>query len=92
MYRACEDIKFLEQLVLSGFNKSYFVMFAQDNPFYSNEGETGIYKSFRKDKLIENVIVGTTGDVKDKRLCFKGNYTIHWKTLKDKLKYFVIEV
>lgn len=92
MFKACEDIKFLEQLVLSGFDKSYFVMFAEDNPFYSNEGDSGIYQSFRKEKLIRNVIVGTTGLVKDEKLCFKGTYALNWKVIANKLKYFVVEV
>jgi len=92
MFRACEDIKFLEQLVQSGFDRSYFVMFAEDNPFYSDEGESGIYKSFRKEKLIGNVIIGTTGDVKDKKICFEGKYPIKWKGIVNRLKYFVVEV
>ena len=92
MFRACEDVRFLEQLVLSGFDKCYFVMFAEDNPFYSDEGDSGIYQTFRKEKLIGNMIVGTTGNVRDKKLCFKKTYPIQWKTLKGKLKYFVVEV
>jgi hypothetical protein len=33
MFSACEGIKLLEQLVLSGFDNSYFVMFAEDSLF-----------------------------------------------------------
>jgi hypothetical protein len=92
MFRACKDIKFLEQLVLSGFDKSYFVMFAEDNAFYSDEGDSGICKSFRKDKLIGNMIVGTSRDVNFKKLFFKGKYPIKWKSIVNSLKYFVVEV
>jgi hypothetical protein len=92
MYRACEDIMFLEQLVLSGFDKSYFVMFAEHRPFYSDIGYSGIYKKFRKDKLIEDVVVGTTGAVRDKKLYFRRSYPIEWKTISGRLKYFIVEV
>lgn len=92
MFKACEDIRFLEQLVLSGFDKSYFMMFAEHNPFYSDEGGSELYQSFRKEKLIRNVIVGTTGDVRGKKLCFKGTYAISWKDITNKLKCFIVEV
>ena len=92
MFKACEDVRFLEQLTSSGFDKSYFVLFAEDPTFYSNMGDSGIYRSFRKDKLIKDLILGTTGPVRDQRLCFNGKYRIEWKTVKNAMKYFVIEV
>jgi hypothetical protein len=92
MFRACEDVKFLEQLVLSGFDKSYFIMFAKDSVFYSDSGNSGIYRSFRKEKLIKGVVEGTTGKVKGEKLYFKGNYPIRWKGIREALKYFVVEV
>jgi hypothetical protein len=67
-------------------------MFAEDPIFYSNVGDSGIYLSFRKEKLIRNVIVKPTGPARDETLCFKGTYPIKWKTIVNRLKYFVIEV
>jgi len=91
MFSACKDIKFLEQLVLSGFDESYFVMFAKDTPFYSETGDSGIYLNFRKEKLIKNLITKPTG-AKDETLNFKGKYAINWMDVKNKLKWFVIKV
>jgi len=91
MFSACKDVKFLEQLIKSGFSDSYFMMFADDHLFYINKGDEGIYKIFRNEKLIKGEVRKPTGK-KDEILRFEGEYKIEWQTIKDKLKYFVIEV
>jgi hypothetical protein len=91
MFSACKDVKFLEQLIISGFDTSYFMMFAQDQPFYTNKGDYGIYLKFRKQKVIEGEIRKPTGK-KDQVLSFNGTHAIDWKTIKNNLKYFVVPV
>lgn len=91
MFSACRDIKFLEQLVKSGFNECYFMMFADDPLFYANRGNDGIYKMFRKEKLVKGKIRKPTGK-KDEILHIVGEYKIEWETLEGDLKSFIIEV
>lgn len=47
MFKACQDICFLEQLHQNGFVKCCFVIVADDPLFYSQGEKTGIYKFFR---------------------------------------------
>lgn len=91
MFSACKDIKFLEQLMISGFKTSYFMMFAYDPLFYVDKGESGIYLKFRKEKVIENKIRKPTGR-KDKVLSFNGSYRIKWEVIRNNLKYFIVKV
>lgn len=67
-------------------------MFADDPLFYmSRRGENGIYKMFRSEKLIKGEVRKPTGK-KDEVLHIDGEYKIEWRTLKDNLKCFTIEV
>jgi hypothetical protein len=92
MFGACKDIKFLEQLIKSGFSNCYFMMFANDSLFYTSKKSNGcIYKIFRNEKLIKGKIRKPTGK-KDVILNLIGEYKIEWRTVKNNLKYFVIEV
>ena len=91
MFSACKDINFLEQLVKYGFTSCYFIMFANDHLFYIDQGNEGIYKIFRKDKLIRGEIRKPTGE-KEEVLHLNGEYKIEWQTLNENLKYFIIDV
>ncbi len=91
MFSICKDVRFLEQLMNSGFNECYFMMFANDPLFYMSKGDNGIYKMFRNEKLIKGEVRKPTGK-KDEVLHIDGEYKIEWRTLKDKLKCFTIEV
>lgn len=96
MFSACKDVKFLEQLVKSGFNKCYFMMFAINPLFYTNRSsDSGIYKMFRSEKIIKGEVRKPTrknGKVIDETLDIDGEYKIDWRILKDNLKCFIIEV
>jgi len=61
MYKAYIDIKFLEQLIDTSFDNSYFLMFANDPLFYINKGDYGIYNLFRMEKRLKSEIIKTTG-------------------------------
>lgn len=97
MFSACKDIKFLEQLTESGFSNCYFMMFAKENPFWEAKADHGIYKMFRREKLIRGEVRKPTGkQYEPLRLLppFEREYKIKWKDLikKDNLRYFAIEV
>jgi len=92
MFKVCKDVKFLEQLIKSGFNECYFIMFANDPLFYrSKEGDNGIYKMFRSEKLIKGEVRKPTGK-EDESVHIDGEYRIEWQPLKGDLKCFTIEV
>ena len=52
MFSFCKDIKFAEQLKRSGFEQTFFLVFADDPLFYSGNHE-GIYSYFRRQETVE---------------------------------------
>lgn len=91
MFSACKDVRFLEQLVESGFNSGCFLMLANEAGFYGDRGPTGIYQMFRAEKLTQGMVQKPTGS-RDEVLHLSGNYRIEWQPLFASLRYFVIEV
>ncbi len=91
MFSACNDVRFLEQLVESGFGNCYFMMFADDHLFYIDKGDSGIYKMCRNEKVMRGKIRKPTGK-KDEVLTLQREYKIEWQALRDGLRYFLIEV
>ena len=98
MFKACKDIKFLEQLVERGFKKSYFLMFASDDIYFNENSKRkseGIFKLFRTDKLLKGTISKPTGK-KDESITLKGKYNIEWKDVPnntvEQLKYFYLVI
>jgi len=91
MFSACKDVKFLEQLKESGFTACYFMMFAEDSPFYISKGGGQIYQLFRLDKRISGSIQKPTGK-KDKIINIYGEYKINWQSLIGSLKCFTVKI
>ena len=60
MFSFCKDIAFLESLVASGFQRAFFVAFADDKLFYEGGGE-GIYEFFRLGRELHGTITKPTG-------------------------------
>lgn len=91
MFAICKDVRFLEQLIDSGFICCYSVNLVEDRVFYNEYGnETGIYEMFRKNKKIEGLVVKPTGS-KDMSYKFKNSYDIKWNGIDEKRKYFIVE-
>lgn len=91
MFKACQDIYFLEQLHLSGFKRCYFVMVADHPLFYERGVKTGIYKFFRAGVPIHGRIKKPTG-AKDEAVEITGRYQLIWNPLKDGQKYAIVEI
>ncbi|MFW6025712.1 MAG: hypothetical protein ACOCRX_05155 [Candidatus Woesearchaeota archaeon] len=91
MFKICEYVAFIEQLVESGFKKSFSLVFAQKRPFYMEKGGAGIYEMFRLRREIEGIITKPTGK-KDKVIEIQGKYKFNWKTIYKELKYFLVQV
>lgn len=91
MFKACQDIVFLEQLVSAGFGRGYFIMAAEDPLFYRREVIDGIYSFFRGDTPIAGQIFGPTGD-RTRAVTVSQRYQVQWQPVKDLLQYLVIEI
>jgi hypothetical protein len=91
MFKACQDIGFLEQLHRSGFTHCYFVMVADDPLFYESGGKTGIYRYFRAGVPIHGHIRKPTG-AKDDTIEISGNYPVIWNAVGKDLRYTVVEI
>ncbi len=91
MFKACQDICFVEQLCHSGFITGFFVMVADDPLFYEGKTVTGLYQHFRGTVPVHGVIQKPTGK-KDDTVEVKGNYRIIWNTVNANLKYALVEV
>lgn len=91
MFSMCKDIKFLEELVDAGFSDSYCLVVVNDPLFYSNKGEEGIYRLFRKEKRLKGTIQKPTGK-KDIRYHLNHEYKIEWNNISGAEKYFIAKV
>jgi len=89
MFSFCKDIRFLEQLKFSGFERTFFIVFADDPLFYSGNGD-GIYGYFRKHTSLHGSITKPTGK-KDDSVTLDGNYNVEWSQVHGNLKCAVIE-
>ncbi len=90
MFSFCKDIVFLEQLKLSGFDKAFFVVFAEDRLFYEGS-QSGIYGFFRGGQKLSGSINKPTGR-KDKTLTIHGSYDIVWHEVCGSMKFAIVEV
>ena len=78
MFKACQDIFFLEQLVAAGFREGYFIMVADDPLFYRGDFLAGIYAFFRGDTPISGQIFGPTGDT-TRQINIGQRYNVQWQ-------------
>jgi len=92
MFKACQDILFLEELCTVGFYAGLFVIVADDSNFYSPKYKNdGIYSFFRGGIPIHGSIRKPTGK-KDLEIHIEGTYSIQWAGVRDSLKYAVVSV
>lgn len=92
MFKACEDICFIEQLNAAGFSKGFFIMVADDSGFYARKQKNdGIYQFFRMSKPLHGTIRKPTGK-KDQSFQINGNYPLTWNTVKNKIKYTMVTI
>ncbi len=91
MFNACCDIAFLEQLVRGGFSAGVFVMLADDPLFWNGRDVDGIYAPFRAGSPLAGTIPKPTGK-SNRAISIRGHYPIEWRSVKDRLKYCVVEV
>jgi hypothetical protein len=91
MFKMCQDIRFLEQLVDHGFARGYAVLVADDPLFYERGDSSGIYQYFRARQPLFGMIQKPTGK-KDQSFRLRGRYKIDWKNVLGKTKFAVVEI
>ena len=97
MFKFCEDICFMEQLLRTHCKSAYVLILAEDPLFYSASPRMqtdGIYAFFRKGKELTGTIKKPTGKT-DHYVTIHAKYSIAWKPIagidSDKRKYVLIE-
>ncbi len=91
MFMTCKDIRFIEQLTESGFNRSFVIMVADDPLFYTGGTKTGIYRYFRAQAPLHGIITKPTGR-KDQTIHLQGTYQIQWQPVAKGTKYAFVEI
>jgi hypothetical protein len=91
MFKACQDICFLEQLCYNGFTKCCFIIVVDDPLFYSRDGKMGIYQFFRAGAPICGSIQKPTG-ARNEVVEILGSYSIVWNDIDKSRKYAVVEI
>ena len=91
MFKACQDIAFLEELCADGFDRGFLVMVVDDPLFYAGGGTEGIYKHFRAGMPVCGYIQKPTGQKND-AVTIIGNHLVEWKNIIGHRKYMVVEV
>lgn len=92
MYKSCEDVKFLEQLLKNGFDEGVFILITTDRKFWQGRGINTTYQKYRVEKKLYGTIECTTGKDKGKKVELVGLYQIDWKTLIGDYRYFMIHL
>lgn len=89
MFKACQDICFIEQLHAAGFNNTYFVMVADDPLFYERGATEGMYQYFRSNVPVNGIIQKPTG-LRDYSFQINGNYNIGWNEVTKSTRYALV--
>lgn len=77
MFKACQDIAFLEELVEAGFNGGAFAMAVDDRLFFRGEARSDLYGCFRAGRPIHGIVQKPTG-AKDESVSISGSHTMKW--------------
>jgi hypothetical protein len=91
MYKFVEDIRFMEQLRILGFTRTYAVTLAVHRLFFEGKTVSGIYQYFRARCPLCGTVRKPTGGTLES-ITLQGSYSIDWKALGDSKKYYVVEL
>lgn len=91
MFKACQDLQFLEQLVAAGFAGGVFAIHVRDPLFYERGGRGGIYAHFRGGLPISGTVDKPTG-ARDLRATLQGSYVLTWTADAGGNRYWVQRV
>lgn len=78
MFKFCQDICFVEQIVAAGFTAGFFIA-AVDDPLFYRGSASGIYSHFRGGVPVHGMIQKPTGK-RDEAVNICGTYTVEWRS------------
>jgi len=81
MFKFCQDVSFVEQLVDAGFDAGIAVLVVEGRLFYQGRNQGGIYSYFRGDTPLRGRIQKPTG-AKDDYAELSGTYRVRWREVK----------
>jgi hypothetical protein len=100
MFKFCEDVKFLEQLVECGFNLGFAIIFTTIEKIYTrsikelkpkNPENTNLYRGFRENFQISGSLSIKTGNL-NQSIILKGKYDLNWEDFLGNIKVCVVKV
>jgi hypothetical protein len=91
MFKACQDIGFLEQLVDGGFDGGVFVIAVDDPLFFRGDGKSDLYRCFRAGHPIHGVVQKPTG-ARDQTVTISGTHTITWMESGTQVRFACVKV
>jgi hypothetical protein len=94
MFKFCQDIRFAEELKRAGFERTYFVVFADDPLFYgAGTRRDGIFAYFRNGQELSGSVNKPTKATNGMppEITLDGSYQIRWFAVSGSLKYAVVE-
>lgn len=91
MFKACQDIAFLEQLAASGFGVSYLVMVVDDRLFYEGPKTDGIYAFFRGGVPLTGQVMKPTG-IRNQSVNLRMKYQIVWRRIGKGRRFSLVRV
>ncbi|MDG1719893.1 MAG: hypothetical protein P8I31_01405 [Bacteroidia bacterium] len=95
LFKFCEDICFLEQLMNSNFEYAYSLVLVNSDDFYrAKNKKDGIYKYFRGENksTLTGKIECPTGKEKGKLITIMNSYQIIWTELINGFSFYLIEI
>jgi hypothetical protein len=100
MYKYCEDIKFLEELVETKFDIGYAIIFTNIKELYTapnrtqnpkNEENKVLYTSFRINKKLTGELKIKTGTMNES-LSLRGEYILNWEDFFQNIKVCIVKI
>jgi hypothetical protein len=95
LFKFCEDICFLEQLMNSNFEYAYSLVLVNSDDFYKTKNKKdGIYQYFRGENKTElnGTIECPTGKEKGKLIKISNTYKIVWTELINDFRFYLMEI
>ncbi len=92
MFSFCKDITFMEHVKKNGFKQAFTLFLTDDNKFYEGGCPHKLYSYFRSTEILTGCIPNTSKTNKIRSVDINGSYVIEWQTIKDSLKYALVEI
>jgi hypothetical protein len=91
MFKICQDLQFLEELVEHGCDGGVFAAHVIDPLYYSSGSKAGIYAHFRGDLPLTSKVLKPTG-ARNEEAILTGTYSVAWAECGGSSRYWIQSV